>query len=98
MINQEKHKEIFREEFELAQKILKDEFGMLKWSFHAYQAFQFKSVDVNLIFYPHKTSAGNYHVRVRDANSKDKQKANLLMDKLKRESGNNCTFTRKLGG
>lgn len=42
-----------------------------------------KSPDVCIVIYPHKTkSTGNYHARVRDENSKDKEQSENLQAKL----------------
>ncbi|NIX57647.1 MAG: hypothetical protein GWN14_17420 [candidate division Zixibacteria bacterium] len=82
--------------FSLAREILSNRTGVLEESPHDYQCFTYTEPGVKLVFYPHRTSAWNYHIRVRDQGSKDKQKATRLMDKLDEESGNNCTFSRKL--
>lgn len=67
----------------------------LEWSKHEYQAFVFKSENVSLVFYPHKTSAGHYHIRVRDQGSKNKAEAKRLMWELDEAAGFNCTFSKK---
>lgn len=94
--NKTKHENIYAEDFAMAKKILAGLPGCLEWVKAAYQAFRYRENDVCLIFYPHKTSAGNYHVRVRDQNSRDSKRADFLMRKLYCESGNDCTFSRKI--
>ncbi len=95
--NKKKYRKWYADEFELARKTLADEPGTLEWSQHDYEAFVFKGPAVHLIFYPHKTSALNYHIRVRDSNSKDKERAKALMRALDKAAGHYCTFTSKLG-
>ncbi len=85
----------YEEEFAIAEKVLAQYGGVLARSTAQYEAFTFRSRDVALIFYPHRTSAGNYHLRVRDNGSRDKKLADALMRKLDAAAGNNCTFTRK---
>lgn len=89
----EPKKKEWKPEFELASRILADESGSLEWSPHDYEAFTFKGPLVSLIFYPHKTSASNYHIRVRNQNSKHPGEAARIMEKLDKESGFNCTFS-----
>ena len=60
-----KYNSLYGEEFRMAKEILKDFDGELAWSKNDYEAFIFKSDDMYLIFYPHRTSARNYHIRVR---------------------------------
>lgn len=60
-----KYNSIYGEEFKMVQKILKDFNGKLEWSKNNYEAFTFKSDNLNIIFYPHRTSSRNYHIRVR---------------------------------
>jgi hypothetical protein len=60
---------------------------------------------VSLVMYPHKTSASNHHARIRDNGSKDKSKAERVMDamnagegleaKLSERVRLSCTFSRK---
>jgi hypothetical protein len=39
--------------------------GALDWSPHAHEVLRWEHPKLTLIFYPHRTSAGNYHIRVR---------------------------------
>ncbi len=80
----------------LALKILENEPGVIEDSTHDYQCFTYKSDDVSLVFYPHKTSAGNYHMRVRNQGSKSKIEAKRIMRILDFYAGYNCTFTHKI--
>lgn len=49
------------------------------WVDTAWQLFKFKCDGVCLVFYPHKSTAGNRHVRVRDENSTNRGLAETLM-------------------
>lgn len=62
-----------------------------------YQVAKFRTEGVSLVIYPHKTSAGNYHLRVRNENSKNKELAAWIMRDLYKESGLNCTFSTHVG-
>jgi len=81
--------------FDAANSILKEQDGVVEHSDNDFECFTFKSKDVSLVFYPHRTTARNYHIRVRNNGSKDKEKAIKIMDILDNESGYNCTFSRK---
>lgn len=80
--NKGKYQKIFKREFTKAQEVLTDESGLIEWGNHDYEAFIFYSDKVRLTFYPHKTTAGNYHIRIRGNGSKDPKEANRLMKKL----------------
>jgi len=64
-----------------------------------------KGDGVSLVIYPHKTTAGHHHARVRDNGSKDKQAAARVMMALERGQGlpekeafqvcYSCTFSFK---
>ena len=86
-----KYNSIYGTEFKMAKKFLQHLKGKLEWSNNDYEAFTFKANDLNLIFYPHKTSAGNYHIRVRGTGKNIEGVLKLLYKK----SGFNCTFSRK---
>ena len=86
-----KYNTMYGGEFKLAKRILTAFKGKLEWSTNDYEAFTFKADDMNLIFYPHRTSAGNYHIRVRGTGNNIKEVLRLLDDK----SGFNCTFSSK---
>lgn len=78
---------IYKSEFGLAKSILEDEGGHIEWGTNDYEAFLFTKPGVSLVFYPHRTTARHYHIRVRDRNSKDKAEVLRLMAKLE-EAGN----------
>ncbi len=84
----------YGEEYKAAKIVLSSELGKFKWLTCDYQAFTYKSDDVSLVFYPHKTTAGNHHIRVRNQNSKNKDKAYQLMKSLY-DSSFDCTFKYK---
>lgn len=86
---------LYKEEFAQAQQILAGIEGELFRVNYDYESFRFKNKEVCIIFYPHRTSNGNYHIRVRDGGSSNKKLADDLMDKLYIESGYNCTFSKK---
>ena len=70
-----------------------------------YEIATVKGSGVSLVIYPHKTSAGNYHARVRDNGSKNRMRAGLVMAALHDGEGLpedvahqirfSCTFTWK---
>lgn len=84
----------FAKDFEIALKTVPCAAGLF-WSKHDYEAFRYCEQNVTLIFYPHRTTARNYHLRVRDGGSKDQARAIRLMDELDKAAGYNCTFRRK---
>jgi hypothetical protein len=47
---------------------------------------------VKLVIYPHRTSSFNYHLRIRDEGSADKDRAAKTMALLDHVTGSNCTF------
>jgi hypothetical protein len=61
---------------------------------------------VSLVIYPHKTTAGHQHARIRDNGSKNKPRAKDIMRAMKRGDGlpkelsdrihYSCTFSWKL--
>lgn len=87
----------YREGFQIAATVLDGEGGTLNWSTADYEAFRYeeRNGNVRLIFYPHRTTARNYHLRVRDGGSYNKVRADALMERLNKAAGYNCTFTRK---
>ena len=62
----------------------------------AHQVAKIVGADFKVVLYPHRTTARNYHLRVRDEGSKNLVKASAVMDALDRAAGSNCTFSRKL--
>ena len=92
-----KYQNWYTPEFKMAAKILKGYDGKLEWSTNDYVAFTFVSEDLKLIFYPHKTSAGNRHIRVRDGGCKSVEDFTRVATLLYKGSGSNCTFPVKMG-
>lgn len=80
----------------MAALVLKGEPGALAWAEDDYVAFRYREGSaVRIVFYPHKTSAGHYHLRLRDEGSKDKARFKELADRLYIGSGYTCTFQVK---
>jgi hypothetical protein len=48
-----------------------------------------------MVVYPHKTSAGNHHMRLRDQGSKDKEAYRKAVEEFYIKTGNNCSFQTK---
>jgi hypothetical protein len=63
-----------------------------------YIVFKMIGKDFCIVAYPHRTSAMNYHLRLRDENSKNPQSAFDLIDHLDAKTGLNCTFRMSLHG
>jgi len=94
-----KYTKLFAHEYQQAQYILFDLLkleGMVAPGGHDYEAWTYSDDRVRIMFYPHKTSAGNRHIRVRDIGSREIMKADEVMAKLDNLSGFNCTFSRKV--
>lgn len=84
----------YSSEKKMAQKYCKDNGLDLIESKADYQTAKIKGEGVCIVIYPHKTSAGNYHLRLRDENSKNKERAfQIMKDFDKLEMG--CTFSHK---
>ncbi|HHX6267731.1 TPA: hypothetical protein ACVGI0_006074 [Pseudomonas aeruginosa] len=90
-----KYRKFYMREFQQAEKVMKGRGGRLEWSQHDYQAFTYFEPGVSLVSYPHKTTAGNRHLRVRDQGSKNKTLAAQLMVALDSRAGHTCTFSSK---
>jgi len=60
-----------------------------------YQLAKIDGVGFSMIAYPHKTSTGNHHIRLRDNGSKDKQAYRHAVEEFYIEAGNNCSFQTK---
>src|SRR3546814_4758320 len=95
--NQKHYRRLYRDEFKLAVKTLAGHNGALNWSSHDHIAFVFSAPTVCLVFYPHRTSAGNYHLRVRDQGSQDKKLMRELLTLLDQAAGYNCTDRKSVG-
>lgn len=89
----------WQEEFDMAGRILASEPGELVIANDPYVAFRYlEPSKIRIVFYPHKTSAGNYHMRVRNEGSRDASRADELMVRLDIGAGHNCTFQRRHTG
>lgn len=86
--NAGKYQRIFREEFEMAERVLRQFGGTLKWSSNDYEAFRYTNQDVGLLFYPHTNkNTRNRSIRVREQASQNKAKAAELMVRLRIGAG-----------
>ena len=63
--------------------------GFLEWSQHAHEVLRWEHDKLILIFYPHRTSAGNYHIRVRSGKCADRA---LLRQCILALAENSCQF------
>lgn len=84
-----------KSEIHSARIILSDEDVQFQEINKNYILFKIIGNDFKIVAYPHKTSAGNRHVRVRDENSKNKKESLRIMKKLYDLSGNNCRYQSK---
>lgn len=89
-----KYQRTFELEYRIATAALRSFGGALAWGTRDYEAFIYRSDTVCLIFYPHRSSAGNYSIRVRDQSSADKKRAMELMLHLRIASGFDNTFAQ----
>lgn len=85
----------WQEEYDLAATALAGEPGELVWATDQYVAFRYIEPSVRIVFYPHKTTRGHYHIRVRQESCGDRERAVALMQRLDRSVPGWCTFTRK---
>ncbi len=83
-------------DLEIAYRIAAENDSKLYRATDAYVVARVIGHGVRLALYPHRTTAGNYHLRVRDEASKDARKALAVADALDRGAGFNCTFQMKL--
>lgn len=60
-----------------------------------YQLAKITDGNFSVIAYPHKTSAGNKHIRLRPEGSKGQDKAYAVIAELDKLAGYNCTFQSK---
>lgn len=63
--------------------------GALDWSPHSYEVLRWVHPKLTLIFYPHRTRANNYHVRVRAGQCADR---GLLRTCIVALAENSCQF------
>jgi hypothetical protein len=79
----------FGEEFGKAKDRLAPLGGVVSPGVHDYEAFTYESSRLRLVFYPHKTSAGNHHIRVRTVGKFDRAELRKALIAL---AENSCTF------
>lgn len=89
------YKTHWQKELRLAKRILKDENVAILEFWRDYICFKILGDGFRIVVYPHKTSAHNYHLRVRGEAVKNESEADRIMSKLNAGSGFNCTFSRK---
>jgi hypothetical protein len=82
-------KHAFRREFETARERLAPLGGTVEPGEYDYEAFIYTAPGIRLIFYPHKTSARNQHIRVRVGGKCEPKKLRAAIFAL---SENSCTF------
>lgn len=63
--------------------------GALAWSANQHEVMRWVHADLVLIFYPHRTTAGNYHIRVRAGRCNDRK---LLRKCVMALAENTCNF------
>lgn len=85
-------------ELTMAEEVARVFGGEVSTTDAAHQVAKIVGADFRVVIYPHRTSARNYHLRVRDEGSKNRQAAERLMIALDHAAGFNCTFSRKRGG
>lgn len=83
-------KRYFREDYVKAQDRLRPIGVTVTPGVHDYEAFIAEGPGLRLIFYPHRTTAGNYHIRVRKGGACDVRR---LQDAIFALAENMCTFT-----
>lgn len=73
----------------VAEKRLSALGGAMAWSPVAHEVMRWEHKDLVLIFYPHRTTAGNYHIRVRAGRCTDRK---LLRKCIHALAENSCQF------
>lgn len=91
-----KRKREWQKEFDHAAGVLSSEPGELVWADDAYVAFRYIELGVRIVFYPHRTTSRNYHIRCRTEPCSDRPRAEMLMRKLDESMPGWCTFSRKI--
>jgi hypothetical protein len=86
--------EYFRE-FIVAERILKPYPGRLEWATDDYVAFRYRDERACIVFYPRKSTTGNWHLRVRSQGSAEPQYARDIMIRLDVGAGHNPTFCER---
>ena len=80
----------FLHEFNVARERLAHLGGQVVPGTHDYEAFIYEGNGVRLLFYPHRTTAGNYHIRVRATGKPDRKMLRAAIFAL---AENSCTFS-----
>lgn len=88
----------FAKERLIARRVAERFGGEIEDVTHAHQIMKYRAPGVVLVFYPHKTTARHYHVRIRDEHSKDKEAAQNMLAIFSASAGFSCTFTHKFEG
>lgn len=83
------YEDTFRLEFWTAKERLAPLGGNVTPGVHDYEAFIYEREGLRLVFYPHKTSAGNRHIRVRTTGKFDPA---VLREALFMLAENSCCF------
>jgi len=83
-------KKAFGAEFQKAQARLAPLGGKVEPGVFDYEAFTYTAPGLKLIFYPHRTTAGNYHIRIRHVGKPDPKALRAAIFAL---AENTCTFT-----
>jgi hypothetical protein len=83
------HKMYFGPEFETAKERLASLGGQVTPGAHDYEAFVYEVEGLRLIFYPHRTTAGNYHIRIRTSGKFNRE---VLRKAIFALAENTCTF------
>jgi hypothetical protein len=74
---------------QVAQQRLAGLGGALHDSPHDYEVMRWEHPKLTLIFYPHRTTAGNHHIRVRAARCESRA---VLRDAIFALAENSCQF------
>lgn len=94
--NRKTYKKVYMDEFKIASNFLINRYdGELKWADADYEVFIYTTKDIRIIFYPYKASGALYHIRVRDGGSKNKKRAQAIMDILQIDMPPGKSFHQK---
>lgn len=88
-VDPSKDQKAWRNVMDAASARLKELGGELIWSPHQYEVARWNHPGCVLILYSHKTSAGNYHVRVRAGKVTDR---GILRQAIVALAENSCQF------
>lgn len=85
----------WQQDFDLAQSLLAGYPGKLEIATDPYVAFRYIEEGLRIVFYPHRTTAGHYHIRTRVEPCNRRPEARRIQAMLDKGAGPNCTFTWK---